>query len=396
MPYDNKGRWIPPQEASAWKGPEELVEQLRLTGELERTEYLEDLFDAGKDKWEYQDWETQLNERERFKVLELYKKDYESGRGFADDWGLQFERESGGRDLRLKGLPAQNQYRMLLGDGFDIDYAHYNKNLAYRSTVDKLGEKYGFKDLRTPFSTPRQIRAAKAVLESSNYDWDENWVKNNAMVYTDDEIEALEDFKKFNQTRHFDPKTNITTYLESGDSRSLSTKLYEARAAGNYYQLTEPGAPQWLNVVAGEVPKEAYNSEGTRMIADGDVRAMYQRYLGRDYSKVVDKNLDPSDPTKAKDATAIGKDEIAYWESQAKLNGWTYDDISDKIKGSVEAQRNVDKGRLFYNTNAGKEAEIRKKLVAEPGQLNPPNLTIRQVKVKRPSTIPSNWKVPGV
>ena len=42
-------------------------------------EDLKDIFDAGKDKWESQDWEHQLDERERFKILELYKKDYEAG-----------------------------------------------------------------------------------------------------------------------------------------------------------------------------------------------------------------------------------------------------------------------------------------------------------------------------
>jgi len=395
MGYDSRGNWQPPAEWNSNWDQDDLLDALRKRGDITDKEMLQDLFDSGKDKWESQDWERQLNERERFEILDLYRQDYQAGRGFDDDWGIQFEREQGGDDLNLKDMSShQERYRALLGDGYDIDYAHYNNNLAYRSTVDKLGKEYGFSDLRTDFSTPRQIRAAKAVLESSGYDWDEHWVKNNAMPYSNDEVQQLEDFKKFNQTRHFDPETNITTYIGSGDSRSLSTKLYEARAAGNYKQLTEPGAPQWLNVVAGDAPTEAYNSEGTRMVADGDVRAMYARYLGRDHGKLVDTNIDPTDPSH--DATAIGKDEIAYWEQSALDNQWTYDDLVSQIKGSTEASKNTDRGKLFYNTNAGKEAEIRGKLTAEPDQLNPPDLTIRKVAVKRPTNIPSNWQVPGV
>ena len=396
MGYDNRGRWIPPKETESWGNPWEdsdsLSEYLRSTGELGEKEMLQDLFDAGKDKWESQDWEGQLNEQQRFEILDLYRQDYEAGRGFQDDWGIQFEREKGGSDLELDEMnSAQERYRALLGDGYDIDYAHYNRNLAYRSTVDKLGKKYGFEDLRTDFSTPRQIMAAKAELEQSGYDWDESWVKNNAMPYSDEEVQQLEDLKKFNQTRHFDPETNITTYIGSGDSRSLSTKLYEARAAGNYKQLTEPGAPQNLNIVAGSAPKEAYNSEGTRMVADGDVKAMYQRYLGRDF------RIDAEDTVYLPEGPkGIKQSEIDYWESSARLNNWTYDDLVGTIKGSAEASQNVDRGKLFYNTNAGKEAEIRGKLTAEPAPLNPPDLTIRKVTVKRPDNIDSGWQVPGV
>ena len=380
MGYDNRGRWIPPSEASAWEDQHSLADALRLRGDLTDKEMLQDLFDAGQDKWEKQDWEGELNEWQRFEILDLYRQDYEAGRGFQDDWGIQFEREKGGRDLDLREMhSAQDRYRALLGDGYDIDYAHYNRNLAYRSTVDKLG----FKDLRVDFSTPRQIMAAKAILEQPGYAWDESWVKNNAMPYSDDEVAQLEDLKKFNQTRHFDPETNITTYLDAGDSRSLSTKLYEARHAGNYKQLTEPGAPQNLNIVAGSAPKEAYNSEGTRVLADGDVKAMYQRYLGRDI-------------TSTEKHTGIEQWEVDYWEQEALNNNWTYDDVVGRIKGSAEASQNIDRGKLFYNPNAGKEAEIRGKLTAEPAPLNPPNLTIRKVTVKRPDNIDSGWQVPGV
>jgi len=381
MPYNN-GRWIPPDDWDESWDQSDLVNELRLAGDLGERETLADLFDVGKDSWEVQDnWERDLDERKRFEILDLYRQDIEAGRQFDDSWGLEFERDDVDIDDDGGLSGAQELYRALMGDGYDIDYAHYNNNLAYRSTVDKLGHE--FKDLRTAFTTPRQIRAAKAQLEQPGYDWDESWVKNNAMPYNNEEIQQLEDFKKFNQTRHFDPETNVTTYLDAGDSRSLSTKLYEARHAGNYKQLTEPGAPQNLNIVAGSAPTEAYNSEGTRMIADGDVKAMYQRYLGRDI-------------TSTEKHTGIEQWEVDYWEQEALNNNWTYDDVVGHIKGSAEASQNIDRGKLFYNPNAGKEAEIRGKLTAEPAPLNPPNLTIRKVTVKRPDNIDSGWQVPGV
>ena len=121
MAYDDRGRWIPPKETESWGNPWEdsdsLSAYLRSTGELGEKEMLQDLFDAGKDKWEQQDWEGQLNERQRFEILALYRRDYEAGRGFQDDWGIQFEREKGGRDLDLREMhSAQDRYRALLGD----------------------------------------------------------------------------------------------------------------------------------------------------------------------------------------------------------------------------------------------------------------------------------------
>ena len=380
MAYEN-GRWVPPSEASAWEDEDSLVNSLRLSGELGAKEKLEDLFDSGKDNWESQDWET-LNEQDRFKVLDLYRQDYESG-GFADDWGIQFEREQGGNDLDFDGNTAQETYRMLLGDGYDIDYAHYNNNLAYRSTVSRLGSEHGFADMRTPFSTPRQIMAAKAQLELPGYDWDEAWVKNNAMTYTDQEVEALEDFAKHNQTRHFDPKTNTTTYLNPQDNRSLSTKLYEARAAGDYNQLKEPGSPQFINVIAGEVPKAEYTPEGQRIVTDNDVRQIYQRYLGRDYNS-------------SEAGKGIEQSEIDYWQKSIADNNWDYKTFENTIAASPEAKISGDKGKAYFNPNAGKEAEITGKLTAEPAPINPPDLTIRKVTVKQPDNIDSGWKVPGV
>jgi len=387
MPYNN-GRWIPPDDLT-WDddfGQSDLVDELRVRGDLGPKETLADLFDAGQDSWEIQDnWERDLDERKRFEILDLYRQDYEAGRQFDDSWGLEFEREDVDIDDDGGLSTAQELYRALMGDGYDIDYAHYNNNLAYRSTVDKLGKAYGFEDIRTPFTTPRQIRAAKEQLEQPGYDWDEAWVKNNAMTYTDQEVEALADFAKHNQTRHFDPKTNLTTYLNPQDTRSLSIKLYEARHAGNYNQLKQPGSPQFVNVIAGEVPKEQYTPEGARIVTDNDIRQIYQRYWGRDYNS-------------SEAGVGIEQWEIDHWKDQIDQNNWSYETFEQTIANAPEAKAPGvrDLGKAYFNPNAGKEAEITGKLTAEPAPINPPDLTIRKVTLKRPDNVPPNWKVPGL
>ena len=386
MGYNQHGNWIPPQEASAWEDKDSLEAALKARGDLEAAENLSDLFTSGRDEWESQDWESGDLWNKRFDILKLYRDDYIRGDGqFPDNWGIQYERESGGSDLDFDDTSAQQAYRMLMGDSYDVDYAHYNKNLAYRSTVDKLGKQYGFEDNRTPFSSLRQIRAAKAILEQPGYDWDEAWVKNNAMTYTDQEVEALADFAKHNQTRHFDPKTNITTYLNPQDNRSLSTKLYEARQAGNYNQLKQPGSPQFVNVIAGEVPKAEYTPEGARIVTDNDVRQIYQRYWGRDYNS-------------SEAGKGIEQWEIDHWKDQIDQNNWSYETFEQTIANAPEAKAQGvrDKGKAYFNPNAGKEAEITGKLTAEPASLNPPDLTIRKVTLKRPDNVPPNWTVPGL
>tara|TARA_R100001463_G_scaffold87328_1_gene142004 strand:- start:1772 stop:2953 length:1182 start_codon:yes stop_codon:yes gene_type:complete len=393
MPYDN-GKWIPPAEAEAWgindddTSDKEVLQTLIQSGDLQAGQTLRDLFGFSskkKEDWEVKSWETDLNDSQRAQILRFYAERgyYEGGSvELNEDWGIQYERKwDDGLDDTDTYEDDWDRYRALLGSDYDIDYAHYNENLAYRSTVERMG----FKDLRTPFTTPRQIAAAEKILRESGYDWDEAWVKNNAMTYSDSEVEAIADFRKHNQTRHFDSKTNITTYLNPADDRSLSTKLYEARAAGNYNQLKEPGSPQFINVIAGEVPKAEYTPEGARIVTDNDVRQIYQRYWGRDYNS-------------SEAGKGIEQWEIDHWHKHIAANNWDYKTFEKTIANAPQAKAPgvMDKGKAYFNPNAGKEAEITGKLTAEPAPINQPDLTIRKVTVKQPENIDSGWTVPGV
>ena len=401
MPYDNQGRWYLSQEANdvlASRRNDEtaLIAAFIKSGDLEEGEFLSDLWQHGHDEWEATDWESDSSLQggtpnfRRYDVLKEYQKKYGTSiPGDIDErnaFGMAMERESKGNDLDFERESSLGIMTQLMGNkDYEVDYAHYNSNLAYRSTVAHMRKE--FPDMRADFTSVSQIRKAQAILRGDGYDFDKEWTKQNAMPYTNGEIEALEDFKKHNLTRHFDKEYNITTYLDPKDSRALSIKLYDARAAGNYTRMEEPASPEWLNIVGGTAPQEEYDSEGQRIIAEGDVRALYQRYLGRDYNKVVDKNIDPNDP--AHDPDAIGKDEIAHWEAVALQNDWTYDDVVQQIKTSAEGLKNTDKGRIFYNPNQGKEAQIKSKLVAEPAAITPPSLTIRKLKggVQKPSNL---------
>ena len=68
-----------------------------------------------------------------------------------------------------------------------------------------------------------------------------------------------------------------------------------------------------------------------------------------------------------------------------------YDTFEKTIANAKEAKAPgvYDKGKAYFNPNAGKEAEITKKLVAEPSAITPPSLTIRKLKggVQKPSNL---------
>ena len=404
MPYDNQGRWYLSQEAndvlaSTRNDEKALIAAFIKSGDLEEGEFLSDLWQHGDDAWEATDWESDSSLQggtpnfRRYDVLKEYQKKY--GTSIPSDidsrnaFGMGLERESKGNDLKFKNVNSLGIMTMLMGGkDYEVDYAHYNKNLYYRAAIAEM--KSDFPDMRADFTSVTQIRKAQAILRKDGFVPDIEWARQHATPYTNGEIEALEDFKKHNLTRHFDKEYKITTYLDPKDSRALSLKLYDARAAGNYTRMEEPAAPEWLNIVGGTAPKEEYDSEGQRIIAEGDIRSLYQRYLGRDYNKLVDTNVDPNDPSKAIDEDAIGKDEIAYWEASALQNNWTYDKIVEMLRTSTEGLQNKDRGRVFYNPNQGKEAAIRAKLVDDPTETNaitPPSLTIRKLKgdVQKPS-----------
>ena len=80
--------------------------------------------------------------------------------------------------------------------------------------------KSDFPDMRADFTSVTQIRKAQAILRKDGFVPDIEWARQNAMPYTNGEIEALEDFKKHNLTRHFDKEYKITPYLDPKDSRS--------------------------------------------------------------------------------------------------------------------------------------------------------------------------------
>ena len=394
MPYDNEGRWYLSQEANDVLAQSDRDETALITafvnsGDLEPGEFLRDLWQHGHDDWEDTDWESdsELSLRgwaKRYDVLKEYQKHYGTTiPGDIDErnaFGMAMERESGGQDLEFEGNSDLGIMTMLMGGkDYEIDYAHYNKNLNYRATIAHMQS--DFPDMRADFTSVRQIRKAQQILRGDGFVPDIEWAKQNAMPYTNGEIEALEDFKKHNVTRHFDKEYKITTYLNPQDSRALSVKLYEARAAGNYTRMEEPAQPQWLNIISGTAPKEEYDSEGRRMVTGDDVRQIYQRYWGRDYNS-----------TEA--GKGIEQWEIDHWLEQIEQNDWSYDTFEKTIANAPEAKAPGvrDRGRAFFNPNAGKEAEISAKLVDDPIENNaitPPSLTIRKLQggVQKPSNL---------
>ena len=88
----------------------------------------------------------------------------------------------------------------------------------------------------------------------------------------------------------------------------------------------------------------------------------------------------------------------AFDEGDSILGERYYKTFEQTIANAPEAKAPgvMDKGKAYFNPNAGKEAEITGKLTTEPAPINPPDLTIRKVTLKRPDNVPPNWTVPGL
>ena len=403
MPYDNQGRWYPSADigdvgGGLWNNnwdATDIERHLRTqvkpdgTPVLRGDQTLHNLFTS-------EEWRD-ISQTNMVKVLHRYQDEYHGDLDWdvnADYWGMDLERRINSSDDIDEWTDA-NIYQALMGKkshrkgaDYKIDFAHYNDDPLFRSAVKEmsLSKEFGkdLTDKRTPFSTAGHIREAIRIVNTKDRTWDKEWVTHNATAYTDEEIEARTDFSKFNISRHWDPATNVTTYINPQDPRSLSTKLYEAHQAGNYYQLQQPAQPQSLNIVAGQAPEAEYDETGNRLVTDQDIADIYQRYWDRTREIVGDDVV-----TIPEDTQPVRQWEIDHWREQIDKNKWDYTTFEKTISQAPEATG--DKGRLFYNPNAGKEAKIREQLVDEPTLPTPPSLTIRKLKggVKSPANLDS-------
>jgi len=388
MSYDQHGNWLPPTEIIgsdlediSWH-EHDLIKVLKERGDLQGKESLKDLFELGHDSWELTDWENWPSGGQQVSFLHQYQEEYNAKKAAgtlqqaADEgWGLQFQRvieEPWGQDMTYEAYTSN-----------EIDFAHYNNNLAYRSTLNKLDVGNDLRSFRFKSSNIGKLREARDILSQEDYIVDEVWTRNNAMPYTNREQEQLDHFARFNQTRYFNPKTGITTYFDRSDSRSLDIKEKEAIQAGNFTQLQEPGSPQLLNVISGPPPEASYNADGVRVATKEDIKLMYQRYLGRDITYDYD--------TKTRDLAGVDDAGIDYWYNHGEN---TYSEVESQIAASLEAQGNIDRGRTFFNPNSSKESDNRDNLAPEPEKLVSPftksdnPLTINRTKITRPDYLP--------
>ena len=85
----------------------------------------------------------------------------------------------------------------------------------------------------------------------------------------------------------------------------------------------------------------------------------------------------------------IEQSEIDYWQNSITENNWDYKTFENTIANHPDAKGHLDKGKAYFNPNAGKEAEITGKLTAEPAPINPPDLTIKSLHqgVRRPTNL---------
>jgi len=378
MPYDSKGRWVPPDDSeSDWQRLatyefEDLIE----SGALAEYE-LADMA-AVESKFDTEDW-ARLDNNDRLEVLKEYQRIYEymsDGTRLDDQWGMDLERledsdlwEDDG-DLDINGWFENHLNRS--GDGHKIDYGNYNDDHLYQAARNSMIQgtpeqqaAWGGGDYNDPYENAKQIRTATDIISG----WDD--AKRKEMVaWAQENVKTLSDAERhltmFQQAQKFDPVTKTMYTYEPIRKDGAIDPNNPSHNALTIKQHLPLAPPKELNVVKGNAPAPTVNADGNRIANEADITGWYRQYLNRD-------------PDQA------GLD---HWLDDVS-NGKSFEWIQGQIMNSPEAHGlgNKDFGSTYYNPEAyGSEASITSKLVAEPAKVQAPNITIRNIgEPKKPT-----------
>jgi len=380
MPYDDKGRWVPPDDAeSDWQRLsthefEDLIE----SGDLAEFE-LADMA-AVESKFNTEDW-ANLNNNQRLEVLQEYQRVYgymKDGTRLDDQWGMDLERledsdmwEDDG-DLDIDAWFESHINRT--GDGHKIDYGNYNDDHLYQAARNSMIKGtpeqqavWGTRDYNEPYEDATQIRTATDIISG----WDKAkrdemvaWAKENVKTLTD----AERHLTMFQQTQKFDPVSKTMFTYKPIRKEGAIDPTDPTKNALTIKQHLPPAPPKELSIVKGNAPAPTLNADGVRIAGVDDVIGWYKQYLGRD--------VDASN------------ENVQNWAAQG-VQGKSFEWVQGQIMNSQEAFNldNKDFGATYYNPEAyGNEASITAKMAEKPAEIEPPNITIRNIgEPKKPT-----------
>ena len=154
----------------------------------------------------------------------------------------------------------------------------------------------------------------------------------------------------------FDSETNTTYY-----------HLYD-RLDGN----TPTGSKQWLpprpaetmRIAPGNEPIPQYDSNGNRIVTEGDITKLYHQYLDR----------------------APDEEGLNYWLNTGDSLEKIESDIQVSAEGSAANAQGKWRDKVYYNPQTyGTETSITARLKEKPADIQAPNITINSITPTKPT-----------
>ncbi len=374
MAYDNKGRWVPSEDINWTRDTEDQRQALRM--ELTRSGL--DWRHQGKyafrtDIWGGTDTMRGLTEEQRFEVLQQYDTWYDRGGQLAlndERWGLDIER----------GITYDQASTWSTQEKFH--------NLTGGDIVTKTSDK-SFGDLINPEKYRDKVRGAKFVSEKDGVttyqvrEYPLDWAD-----YTHDELyraaidEVLEDDYDMFMGPGADYDNAKQVRAASKEIQSWVNKHYKkAREEGRDGAWAEA---EWQAYKAKQIAQgKLYNA---RYPEGRNTRGFQhnQQVMIRKYKPFQKFDEETGTMSRYHPITGELRSEVTYQAPPlpARMT----------ITGN-KAEEDVDAGH-YYSPTFGYEQQITDSMMAEPPDIDKPNISIRGLTSRKPDNI-SHWQETG-
>ena len=374
MAYDNKGRWVPSEDINWTRDTEDQRQALRM--ELTRSGL--DWRHQGKyafrtDIWGGTDTMRGLTEEQRFEVLQQYDTWYDRGGQLAlndERWGLDIER----------GITYDQASTWSTQEKFH--------NLTGGDIVTKTSDK-SFGDLINPEKYRDKVRGAKFVSEKDGVttyqvrEYPLDWAD-----YTHDEVyraaidEVLEDDYDMFMGPGADYDNAKQVRAASKEIQSWVNKHYKkAREEGRDGAWAEA---EWQAYKAKQIAQgKLYNA---RYPEGRNTRGFQhnQQVMIRKYKPFQKFDEETGTMSRYHPITGELRSEVTYQAPPlpARMT----------ITGN-KAEEDVDAGH-YYSPTFGYEQQITDSMMAEPPDIDKPNISIRGLTSRKPDNI-SHWQETG-
>ena len=374
MAYDNKGRWVPSEDINWTRDTEAQKQALR----MELTKSGLDWRHQGKyafrtDIWGGTDTMQGLTEDQRFDVLQQYDTWYDKGGQLSlndERWGLDIER----------GITYDQASTWSTQEKFH--------NLTGGDVVTKTSDK-SFSDLIDPYKYKDKVRGATLVSEKDGVttyqvrEYPMDWAN-----YTHDELyrAAIDEVLEEDYDMFMGPGAD---YDNAKQVRAASKEI-QSWVNEHYKRAHEEGkdgawaeaeweADKALQIARGKIYNARYpEGKNTRGFQHN------QQVMIRKYKPFQKFDEETGTMSRYHPITGELRSEVTY-QAPPPPTRMT-------ITGN-KTEENVDAGH-YYSPTFGYEEQITDSMMAEPPDVDKPNISIRGLTSRKPDNI-SGWQETG-